>query len=393
MIASHVFCRTVVRPCLFLAFGFLLVAGTAQAGERWSVEQTRQWYAKQPWLVGCNYTPSTAINQLEMWQADTFDPETIDRELGWASDLGFTSVRVFLHNLVWDQDREGFLKRIDQFLAIADKHDIGVMMVPLDAVWDPNPVAGKQRAPKPHVHNSGWVQAPGAEILGDPKRHDELKPYIQGLIRHFRADRRIQVWDLFNEPDNPNRNAYGVDGAKTELPESKKEAMATLLLAKLFAWAREVNPTQPLTVGVWRGDWSDPSKLTPYNKVMLEQSDIITFHCYGHPEQMNKLVEQLKVYQRPLLCTEFMSRGSGSLFNPILEQLKKQKVGAYNWGLVDGKTQTIYPWETWQKQYTARPKLWFHEIFHADGKPYSQEEVDYIKRVTHCGTALRAVGR
>ncbi len=382
MIAFRTCFKSAFRFNLFLTLGFLLVVGTTQASERWSVEKAQQWYAKQPWLVGCNFTPSTAINQLEMWQADTFDPETIDRELGWASDLGFTSVRVFLHNLVWDQDREGFLKRIDQFLAIADKHDIGVMMVPLDGVWDPNPVAGKQRAPKPHVHNSGWVQAPGAEILGDPQRHDELKPYIKGLIRHFRTDRRIQVWDLFNEPDNPNRNAYGVDGAKTELPESRKEEMATLLLGKLFSWAREVNPTQPLTVGVWRGDWSDPSKLTPYNKVMLEQSDVISFHCYGHPEQMNQLVKQLQVYQRPLLCTEYMSRGSGSLFNPILEQLKKQKVGAYNWGLVDGKTQTIYPWETWQKQYTARPKLWFHEIFHADGKPYSQEEVDYIKRVT-----------
>ncbi len=201
-------------------------------------------------------------------------------------------------------------------------------------------------------------------------------------MRHFRADRRIQVWDLFNEPDNPNRNAYGVDGSRSELPEAKKAEMATRLLGELFVWAREVDPTQPLTAGVWRDDWSDPSRLTPCNKLMLEQSDVISFHCYGGPEQMKQRVQQLRQYGRPLLCTEYMSRGSGSTFDPLLGYLKQQRIGAYNWGLVDGKTQTIYPWETWQKQYTSKPELWFHEILRADGTPYDQQEVDYIKSVT-----------
>lgn len=369
------------RSALVLMFLFVSITGS-QARERWTAEEAQRWYAQQPWLVGCNFIPSTAINQLEMWQAESFDPETIDRELGWAAELGFNSVRVFLHNLLWEQDKEGFLQRVDQFLAIADKHGIGVMLVPLDGVWDPHPALGKQRDPRPHVHNSGWLQAPGAEILADPQRHDELKPYIQGVVQRFRDDRRVQVWDLFNEPDNPNRNSYGADGARTELPEPQKEEMATLLLGKLFQWAREVDPVQPLTAGVWRDDWSDPARLTSYNKLMLNESDVISFHCYGDPDQMRDRIAQLKPYQRPLLCTEYMSRGSGSTFDPILEQLKQQKIAAYNWGLVDGKTQTIYPWETWQKQYTARPDLWFHDIFHADGRPYRPEEAEYIKRVT-----------
>ena len=361
----------------------LLCAQTAlHARDRWTAEQANNWYAKQPWLVGCNFSPSTAINQLEMWQADTFDPETIDRELGWASDIGFTSIRVYLHNLLWDENSDAFLKRIDKFLDIADKHGINVMLVPLDGVWDPQPKLGKQREPRPHVHNSGWLQAPGAELLGDPARHDELKPYIVGLIRKFRNDDRVVAWDLFNEPDNPNRNSYGRDGFKTELPEDVKEQMATKLLAKLFEWAREANATQPLTAGVWRGDWSSPDKLTPYNKIMLEESDVISFHCYGPPRDMKNRVESLRQYGRPMICTEYMSRGSGSTFDPIMGYLKEQNVGAYNWGLVDGKTQTAYPWATWQRQFTAKPDLWFHEIFWADGRPYDVKEVEYIKSLT-----------
>jgi hypothetical protein len=366
---------------LIAALVCLLVgASDAAARDRWSPEQANAWYARQPWLVGCNFNPSTAINQLEMWQADTFDPKTIDRELGWAQDLGFNSVRVYLHNLPWQQDRDGFLGRIDQFLSIADKHGIGVMMVPLDAVWDPHPAIGKQREPRPHVHNSGWVQAPGAEILGDPKRHDELRPYITGLIRHFRNDKRIQVWDVFNEPENSNVNSYGERGTKSEL--TNKAEMSTLLLEKVFRWAREADPSQPLTAGVWLGPWPDHEMLSPIEKVMLEQSDVVSFHNYGGLEQVRPRIEQLRRYDRPILCTEYMARPNGSHFDPVLGYFKEQNVAAYNWGFVAGKTQTNYPWDSWLKQYTAEPEVWFHEIFRRDGTPYDAREVQYIKQLT-----------
>ena len=374
--------RQLVRLLSLIAILAFLVGGNAAARERWTVEQVNAWYAEQPWLVGCNFTPSTAINQLEMWQADTFDPETIDRELGWAADIGFNSIRVYLHNLLWEQDNEAFLRRVDQFLAIADKHGIGVMFVPLDGVWDPQPKLGKQREPRPHVHNSGWLQAPGAEILDDPRRHDELRPYIYGLIRHFRDDSRVQLWDVFNEPDNPNRNSYGRDGTRTELPEDKKEQMATRLLKRVFVWAREANPSQPLTAGVWRGDLSNHDKLTEYNRVMLEESDIVSFHSYGDLPSAVRRVDNLRRYNRPMICTEYMSRGSGSTFDPVMGYLKEHKIGAYNWGLVAGKTQTHYPWETWRKQYTAEPELWFHEIFRKDGTPYDAAETKYIRSLT-----------
>jgi len=342
---------------------------------RWSVQQANSWYASQPWLVGCNYAPRTAINQLEMWQAETWDPKTIDQELGWAHELGFTSVRVFLHDIVWKNDRAGFLQRMDDFLGIAAKHQIGVMFVLFDSVWDPDPKAGKQREPYPHRHNSGWVQSPGQDLLKDPARQDELKAYVQDVIGHFRNDQRVGVWDLFNEPDNL------VPQYKDVLLADKVDR-ALELLRKAFAWAREVNPSQPLTSGVWIGNWADETKLSPTERCQLEESDVISFHTYDPLDGVQKCVQHLQRYHRPILCTEYMARPRGSTFDPVLGYFKSQNVGAYCWGFVNGKTQTIYPWDSWDKQYTSEPNPWFHDVLRADGTPYDQKEADYIRSLS-----------
>ncbi len=372
--------RSIVILTLAVAVGLACLTPDASARDRWTEDRANAWYDMQPWPVGCNFNPSTAMNQLEMWQADSFDAETIDRELDWAEELGFNTVRVYLHNLPWQQDRNGFLQRLEQFLTIADRHGIGVMLVPLDGVWDPLPQSGKQREPRPHVHNSGWVQAPGAEILGNPDRHDELQPYINGLIHHFRDDQRVLAWDVFNEPDNANTYSYGEAGTKTEL--SNKAEMATMLLEKVFVWARAAEPSQPLTAAVWLGPWPEHSRMSPIEKVMLEQSDVISFHNYGGLEHVRLRVEQLRRYQRPILCTEYMARPQGSQFDPVLTYFKEQKVAAYNWGFVAGKSQTIYPWDSWQKTYTGEPPVWFHDILRANGTAYRKQEIDYIKSVT-----------
>ena len=343
---------------------------------RWSEERVNAWYAAQPWPVGANYLPRTAINQLEMWQAETFDLATIDQEFGWAAGLGLNAMRVFLHDLVWRDDSAGLLARMEKFLQVADKHHIKILFVIFDGCWDPHPFAGRQRPPRPHVHNSGWVQSPGREILRDPARHEALKPYVQGVLRHFKADARILGWDLFNEPDNKNADAYG----GLELPD--KAAAAQVLLEKAFAWARAVNPAQPLTAGIWL-DYAGWKKNPPIYRCMLANSDVITFHNYANAADMAREVQELQAaFRRPLLCTEYMARGVGSTFDPILGDLKKARVGALNWGLVDGKSQTSYPWDTWKKAYTAEPALWHHDIFRADGTPYRAEEAAYIRSVT-----------
>lgn len=349
---------------------------SSDALKPWPIARAHQWQQQHGWLVGCNFTPAYAINQLEFWQADTFDPEEIDRELGWAESLGFNSLRVYLHDLLWEQDAPGFLKRMETFLGIAERHHIGVLFVLFDSCWDPFPKIGKQREPTPHVHNSGWAQSPGQEILADLSRYDSLKPYVTVVLNHFRDDQRIHAWDLFNEPDNSNVSSYG----DQELKEKPDQVFA--LLQKTFLWAREVNPSQPLTVGVWYGTWDDPSKFTPIQKLSLEQSDVISFHNYERPESLGARIAELRQWNRPLLCTEYMARPNGSHFNPNLGILKEQGVGAYNWGFVAGKSQTIYPWDSWKRTYTVEPPIWFHDIFRHDGTPYRAEEVSYIRELT-----------
>lgn len=371
--------RSFLRVAAAIAASTVSLAAAAEiktlAG-RWPEARANAWYAKQPWPVGANYVPRTAINQLEMWQADTFDLKTIDQEFGWAAGIGMNAMRVFLHDILWRDDAAGLLERMDQYLRVADRHGIRTLFVFFDGVWDPHPYAGRQRPPRPYVHNSGWVQSPGREILRDPAKREALKPYVQGVLRRFRDDPRILGWDLFNEPDNRNADAYG----GIELPD--KPELAQALLERTFAWAREVNPSQPLTAGIWL-DYQGWKRNPPIYQFMLANSDVITFHNYAGPDDMAREVAELKAaYQRPILCTEYMARGNASTFNPILGDLKKAGVGALHWGLVDGKSQTIYPWETWKKVYTAEPALWHHDVFRADGTPYRQDEVAYIRSVT-----------
>jgi hypothetical protein len=358
---------------LFLS---ILVLFSASTQDIWPAAKATSWYMAQGWPVGANFLPSTAINQLEMWQADTFDTATISKELGWAKSLGMTTMRVFLHDLAYQQDSAGFLQRVDRFLALASRHNIKPLLVFFDSVWDPNPVAGKQRNPKPFVHNSGWVQSPGAVALSNDSSHQRLEKYVKGVVRYFKNDTRIWGWDVWNEPDNMNGGEYNKQEPRNKLYN------VLILLQKTFDWARSQGPVQPLTSGVWWGNWSSVDSLKPIWKVQLNNSDIISFHNYDNATEFETRIKWLQRYNRPIICTEYMARGNGSFFKPTLGIAKMYRVGMYNWGFVDGKSQTIYPWNSWDKQYSAEPDLWFHDIFRRNGTPYKAEEVEYIKTMT-----------
>jgi hypothetical protein len=366
-------------PFLVAAITVAVSAQTppAPAG-RWTEARAQEWYRAQPWLVGANYNPASAINQIEMWQADTFNPKEIDKELGWAAAIGMNTMRVFLHDLIWQQDAAAYTKRIEQFLAIADKHRIKPMFVLFDSVWDPNPKLGKQRDPKPGVHNSGWVQGPGAAALKDPSQEARLETYVKGVVAAFANDRRVLAWDLWNEPDNLNGSSY-----KAQEPDNK-QALVLALLPKTFAWARAAKPMQPLTSGVWQGDWSTEEKMSPTARLQIAESDVVSFHNYDAAPELEKRIGWLKRYNRPLLCTEYMARGNGSTFEAALPVLHKHGIAAYNWGLVQGKTQTHLPWDSWKQPYVGgrEPAVWFHEVFKADGSPYRTEETDLIRKLT-----------
>ena len=369
------------KTLILLLFTVLLIQCqkpiTNPLGKRWSEEKAWEWHKKNGWMAGTNFNPSTSINQLEFFQKETFDMETIDRELRWSAELGMKIHRVYLHNLLWDQDSIGFINRLEAFLKVADKHQLKTMFVLFDDVWHPVPKLGEQPEPIPFVHNSGWVQAPGAEILGDSLRHNELKNYTKGIISHFANDNRVVAWDLYNEPDNVANHP-----TRKNLEVKDKHTFTYALLKKVVRWAREVNPSQPLTLGLWKLDhtkWGKPNTMRPLERFMVENSDVISFHSYDGPEITREKIEMLKSYNRPILCTEYMARTAGSTFEDILPILKENEVHAINWGFVAGKTNTVFPWSSWDTPFDSIPKTWFHDIYRPDKTPFSEKEIEFLK--------------
>lgn len=364
--------RKILLACMLVA-----LAGPVEARDIWTKEQANAWYGQQKWLVGSNYIPADAINQLEMWQEASFNPAQIDKELGWAKAMGMNTMRVFLHDQLWQQDAPGLKRRMGVFLDIAARHGIKPLFVLFDSCWDPNPKLGPQHPPIPGVHNSGWVQGPGAKALADPAQTPRLESYVKDIVGAFANDRRILGWDVWNEPDNTNGGSY------PDTSQARFDQVAALL-PRVFAWARSADPSQPLTSGVWHHDhWEKLDGLNAVEKTQLTQSDVISFHDYSWPEVFEARVKALEVYGRPILCTEFMARGAGSTFDIILPIGKRRNVAMFNWGFVNGKTQTDMPWDSWQRPYTLRPPtLWFHDILRPDGTPYRAREVETIKRIS-----------
>lgn len=334
-----------------------IVSEKIEVRDVWSEEQANEWYQQWGWLRGADFLPSTAINQLEMWQAETFDTATIKRELGWAQDIGMNSMRVYLHHLAWEIDPDGFKRRMEKYLTIADGHDISTLFVFFDDCWNPTYKAGKQPEPKPGIHNSGWVRDPGDLIHSDTTLYTTLEKYVKDVLTHFRDDDRIVLWDLYNEPGN-----------------SGYENKSMPLLKKVFRWSREVNPSQPLSVGVWN------QRLVDLGQYQLNNSDVITYHNYSDRQTHQQWIDSLRAFGRPMICTEYMARTRGSLFRDILPLLKDENIGAYNWGLVAGKSNTIYAWDTPMPD-GKEPKVWFHDIFRKDGRPYDVKEVALIKEL------------
>lgn len=368
-----------MRKLFYAVLSGLLILSVAatgapkkEVGKRWSKEQAKKWYAQQPWLVGCDYIPANAINQLEMWQADTFDTVTIAKELKLAHSIGFNTLRVYLHSLAWKSDASGYKQRIGRFLEIASRNGIRPIFVIFDDCWNPYPKIGKQPEATPFTHNSGWVQDPGMDA--HKKWSDAfpfLEKYTKDLLTSFKNDKRILMWDLYNEPGNQGPIRRGLPRPNDYVNESMP------LLQKVFEWARQVNPSQPLTAGIWNMSFVD------LNTFQVQNSDIVTYHNYNDKADHERMIRFLVMHDRPLICTEYMSRGSKSTFQDILPLLKKYNIGAVSWGFVSGKTQTIYPWDSWEKDYTSEPQPWFHDIFRPDHTPYDQAEVDLIKQLTN----------
>jgi len=339
----------------------VLIAAASEAPGVWDAERAWQWYRAQPWLVGFNYVPSSACNTTEFWQRGSFDPDTIDRELEWASDVGFSTCRVFVQYLVWQDDPEGLKRRFDRFLSLAARHGISVMPVLFDdcSFGDPpqtEPVLGKQRDVVPGLLMPCWTPSPGLSAVVDPRRWAGLEGYVRDMVGSFGQDERLLMWDLYNEPGNS-----GLGNRSLPLVEA------------VFHWARQEMPWQPLTVGAWGA----PEEIT---QRQLELSDVVSFHCYGPRLAVQGALERYKALGRPVICTEWMARLLGSRWDLDLPLFRAEQVGCYNWGLVNGRTQTHYPWSS--KRGAPEPDVWFHDLFHRDGEPYDAAELWSIGLLT-----------
>lgn len=366
--------RSVLKLPALLTGGAALTRlprASAVDGSRWSPSRANRWYRAQGRLVGANFITSTAVNQLEMFQPDTYDPARIDTELGWASLCGFNTVRVFLHDQLWAAGHRAFQLRLAQFVTIAARNGIKPLFVLFDSCWDPFPQPGPQPEPRPGVHNSRWVQSPGAEHLDDQRYLRVLHDYVTGVLTQFRDDDRVLGWDLWNEPDNPAR-------AYRRVERTDKQQCVAELLPQVFRWARAVDPQQPLTSGVWHGTWGDRASRSTIAGIQLDNADVVTFHCYAEPATFESRIAELSPLGRPILCTEYMARPLGSTIEAILPVAKRHNVGAFNWGLVTGKTQTRFPWDSWNNPYPSAPAVWFHDLLAPDGQPFREAEIQHI---------------
>jgi hypothetical protein len=341
----------------------LLFSSLAHAGDapitpsvvpgRWSADKAWQWYNQQPWPCGFNYVPANAVSYTEMWMDYNFNPELIDKELAVAEGVGFNCLRVILPFVVWEKEPEAFKKRLSAFLDICHKRRIKVMLGLFDdCAFGPikDPVFGKQPDMVLGWYSNAWTPSPGHSMVRDASTWPRLEKYVTDLLTTFGKDQRVWVWDLYNEPGN--------GGLGVTVP----------LVAKVFEWARQVNPVQPLTVGLWCS--------TGY-AVAEMNSDIITFHNYKVPDQLRRDIMGKKNSKRPMICTEWMHRKDGSTVEGCLPVLRENKVGSMNWGLVNGKTQTHLNWG--HRPGQPDPKVWQHDLFRPDYTPYDPKEIELFK--------------
>ena len=364
---------------------------------RWSAEKANAWYAQQPWLVGCNYYPATAINQIDMWQASTWDPETIDKELGWAESIGMNTLRVYLHDMVWADDEQGLYKRMDEFLDICQKHGIRPFFVFFDDCHFPNPKLGKQPLPVSKFHNSGWVNCPARDMgirfaLGKASAAEiaQLKGYVQNTIRRFKDDKRVLMWELYNEPGRGrgiDDNEGKADGNRAMMGENSNK-----LVHASWVWAREIDPSQPIS--------SCTAGSVGEGNIAINRSnaDVHSIHNYSGPKHLEEIILEYKKDGRPVIVTEWLARTRGSKVADCLPVLKKHNVGAVNWGFVSGESGTIWPWSSRKDRDVneergkgnvvkpgeafPEPKLWFHDLFRVDGSAFDEKELDVFRELT-----------
>lgn len=353
--------------------------------EKWSKEKIWEWHRSQPWLRGCNFMGSDCCNRVDQWQEYGFEErfKTVGEELALASSVGYNSIRIILQFEVWDQEHDGFMQRLERYIALAHKNGISTMVcfgndctVPKES--EAAPKMGPQRVDvgyhggrkkSPH----GVLTGPGYSILDEPELAERFCDMVREIINKYADDSRVVVWDLFNEPGG-----------------GKRESRSLPHMIRFFEIAREIDPIQPLTACAWDMQALCAGRLSEIETAAFELSDIISFHCYGAYEEMIHVIDILKTtYGRPMLCTEWLHRLLHNDVESIYPLFYLEEIGCYNWGFVAGKYQTYEPWDSlWARYEQGGGKdidftKWQHDLFRPSFRPYDPKEIELIKRFNH----------
>jgi len=361
---------------------------------QWTEEQAWNWYREQPWIRGwCGY-PSTCVNRIAMWQAYGHEETArrIDAEFGIAEELGFNAVRAVIQFEVWYYEHDSFMRNFEEYLTLAAKHGIRVMVCLGNDCTVPKsrfkPVAfGEQKIDwgfhsgirqGPHT---GDYKEPGFMLLDDPAFENSYYEMVAELGETYGQDDRIQIWDVWNEPGNSNRGN-----------------MSAKAMVKFFEILREKKVKQPLTADAWRMQTS-VSQAAEIERLAMDLSDVITFHYYGPYENMVLIIESLREsYNRPLINNEWLNRLNGNDYAEIFPLFYLERIGSYSWGLMQGYSQTFEPWGG----YFTNPAFmegkldltkWQHDLYRFNGYPYDPKEIKLIRRFTELADRRDGIGK
>ena len=348
---------------------------------RWSKERAWAWYDAHPWLRGCNFMGSDCANRIDQWQEEGFEErlQTADAELALVAQTGFNTIRIIVEYFVWENQHDGFMQRLERYIATAWKHGISCMIVLGNDCMQPKEWTKPAHFGPQHYDwgyhggrkqsQHGTLPSMGYHLLDEPElalRHYEM---VREIIETYRNDERIIMWDLYNEAGNARRGMV-------TMPH----------LQKYFEIARAIDPIQPLTACTYRCPVDADVPIPEIEQYCVDNSDIISYHNYGPYQDNIRIIKRLKEYGRPIVNTEWLGRIFHNTIQELFPLFYLEKIGCYNWGFVAGKYQTYEPWAgTWDR-YDADPTLdvdftkWFHDLYRPSHRPYDPKEIEIIRR-------------
>lgn len=359
---------------------------------RWSKERIWDWYNARPWFRGCNYMSADCANRVDQWQALGFEErfQTTEEELKLMQETGFNTVRLIPEYVVWKEEHDGFMERFDQYLSLCAKYGISCMIVLANDCMPPKterwkmPYVGEQtydwgyHGGKKHSQHGAHNGPAPHFYLDEPESREDYYRFVRELVTTYKNDPRVCIWDVYNEPGN-----------------SRREGISLPYLQELFGMIREIDPIQPLTAGVWRIPVDESTPLSPIEQFALDNSDIVSYHCYRDYNSHIRIIKRLKKEGRPMMNTEWLGRCLQNDVFSLFPLFYLEKIGCYNWGFVAGKYQTYEPWEkTWQDYESGVNNnvdftKWFHDLYRPNHRPYDPKEIELIKQF--CDLADREV--